>query len=300
MLNKDSLQRFIFDKAPVRGEFIHLDESYRTIINQHAYPPPIRRLLGEALCVATLLTAIIKFNGRLTVQFRGKGKLKLLLAQCDNRLQLRGLVKWEGDLSYEDLMESFNDGVLAIMLDSGSKKKSSYQGFVKWRGNSLVESIEAYFRESEQLATKLWLAIDDECAAGMLLQVLPTKDSQLQSIEHETMALHWERITRVTALITSHDLLYSTSTDMLRRLYPEEDIRLFESTPVSFRCTCSRARGEEAIAILGQKEAEDELRIHQVIVVTCDFCNSEYTYDRVDVAAIFAKKNGGATDNHLH
>src|SRR5580692_2373011 len=117
MKDNDSLQRFIFEQMPVRGEYIKLAHSYRTIINQHPYPPPIRKLLGEALCVAGLLSAIIKFDGRLTVQFRGKGKLKLLLAQCDNKFHMRGLVKWEGDLPYEDLMESFNDGVLVIMLD---------------------------------------------------------------------------------------------------------------------------------------------------------------------------------------
>src|SRR5262245_26316767 len=102
-INKDSLHRFIFENAPVRGEFIYLQTSFQDIITQHQYPPAIRQLLGEALSVAGLLSAIIKFNGRLTVQFRGKGKLKLLLAQCNNNFQMRGLAKWEGELTYEDL-----------------------------------------------------------------------------------------------------------------------------------------------------------------------------------------------------
>src|SRR5438093_10310945 len=122
MTNKDLLQRFIFDRLPIRGEFIHLQESYQTIINQHPYSQPIRKLLGEALCVAGLLSAIIKFNGRLTVQFRGKGKLKLLLAQCDHNFQMRGLVKYDSEMTYDDLMASFNEGVLVIMLDSGTNK----------------------------------------------------------------------------------------------------------------------------------------------------------------------------------
>src|SRR5690349_15331905 len=103
MKQPDLLQRFIFEKAPIRGEYIQLTESFKTIMAQHDYPQPIRRLLGEALCVAGLLCASIKYNGRLTVQFRGKGKLKFLLAQCNSHFHIRGLAKWEGDLSYEDL-----------------------------------------------------------------------------------------------------------------------------------------------------------------------------------------------------
>src|SRR3990167_6218006 len=146
-MTKDLLQRFIFENEPVRGEYVKLEESLQTILNQHNYPAAVRKLLGEALCAAALLSAIIKFTGRLTVQFRGKGKLKLLLAQCNDRYHLRGLAKYEGDLSYEELMSAFHDGVLVIMLDSGAKGQR-YQGVVKWQGDSLAASIEHYFRDS--------------------------------------------------------------------------------------------------------------------------------------------------------
>ncbi len=158
-MNQDILQRFIFENEPVRGEFVNLTESFQTIVTQHDYPPAVRQLLGEALCVAALLSAIIKFKGKLTVQFRGKGTLKLLLAQCNDKFQLRGLTKYDGDVSYEELIKSFQDGVLVIMLDSGVKGQR-YQGVVEWKGNSLAESIENYFHHSEQLATKIWLNVE--------------------------------------------------------------------------------------------------------------------------------------------
>src|SRR5580692_9179349 len=107
MSDQDYLQRFIFENAPVRGELIRLNKSFQTIMDQHAYPKAIRQLLGEALCIAGLLSAIIKFNGRLTVQFRGRGPLKMLLAQCDNHFHMRGLAKWDGELSYAELVNSF-------------------------------------------------------------------------------------------------------------------------------------------------------------------------------------------------
>ncbi len=297
MKKNDNLQRFIFETAPVRGEFIQLEETFQTIISQHDYPQAVQQLLGEALCVAGLLTAIIKFKGRLSVQFRGKGKLKMLLAQCDNNFSLRGLVQCDGDLSYHDLMESFNDGVLMIMLNS-DKSTQNYQGVVSWRGNSLVESIEGYFRESEQLVTKLWLAVDKQNAAGLLLQVMPGKERDVYGMEQDMISMQWARLTSATAQIQTTDMLNLGYENLLRKLYPQEDVRVFEPQPVAFRCTCTRKRGEDAILLLGKEEAEEELREKQVLVVTCDFCNKEYVFDKVDVAAIFAKR--GSTNADLH
>lgn len=285
MVENDNLQRFIFENAPVRGELIHLQKSFQTVINQHPYPPAIRQLLGEALCVAGLLSAIIKFEGRLTVQFRGKGKLKLLLAQCDNQFNVRGLAKWEGKLSYRDLMDSFNDGVLMIMLDSGAKNR--YQGIVSWRGNSLVESIEGYFQDSEQLATKIWLSVGETSAAGMLLQVVPGKERTTDSIDMDAAEPDWMRLTRQAGNLDLADMFVLDDQTLLTKLYPEEEIRLFDALPIQFSCTCSRKRSAEAISILGKEEAEDELKNNKTIVVTCDFCNKEYIFDRADVAKIF-------------
>lgn len=300
MIKNDNLQRFIFEKAPIRGEYIRLDESFQTILSQHDYPPAIQQLLGEALCVAALLTAIIKFNGRLSVQFQGKGKLKMLLAQCDNNFFLRGLVKWDGDLTYEDLMESFNDGVLSIMLNSSTNAKS-YQGIVSWRGNSLAQSIEGYFRDSEQLATRIWLSVDQQSAAGLLLQVMPSKESLSYDLEREAVELEWQHLTEAAAKVSKTDLLHLEHEDLLLKLYPDESIRVFNPQSIEFRCTCSRKRGEDAILVLGKEEADQELEAKQVLIVTCDFCNKEYTFDKVDVAAIFANRDRGSpTHADLH
>lgn len=295
----DKLQRFIFDKVPIRGEFIRLEESFQTIINQHEYPQPIRQLLGEALCVAGLLSAIIKFDGRLTVQFRGKGQLKLLLAQCNNQFKLRGLAKWDGELTYSSLMESFNEGVLVIMLDGGPNKPR-YQGIVAWRGNSLIESIEGYFKESEQLATKIWLSVNDTAAVGYLLQVVPQSPSNLISLEKEVIEPHWNHIQQLSRGLHSVDMLNMDFEKMLTQLYPEEEIRLFPPVDVEFGCTCSRKRGADAIQILGKEEAEEELRDKQVIVVTCDFCNKQYVFDRVDVAKIFDGDGNPGSSTSFH
>lgn len=289
MRKPDSLQRFIFENAPVRGEFVHLQESLQTILNQHPYPPAVRKLLSEALCAAALLSAVIKFEGRLSIQFRGKGGMKLLLAQCNNHFQLRGLAKYDADVSYDDLLASFNEGEMAIMLDSGPKNRR-YEGVVAWRGNSLAESIEGYFRESEQLPTRIWLVSDQYTAAGFLLQAMPGED-RTDDEHHGLMA---------QTTIDNDELLSLDVESILKKHYGEHDIRLFNSTDISFKCTCSRESGENAIAVIGREEAEEELKDKNTIVVTCDFCNTEYFFDRVDVATIFESKDKLPPNTNLH
>jgi molecular chaperone Hsp33 len=293
MFKKDTLQRFIFENTPVRGEFIRISESFQTIVNQHDYPPVLRKLLGEALCAAGLLSAVIKFTGRLTIQFRGKGKLKLLLVQCDNHFRLRGLIKWDGEMTHEILMESFNEGVLAIMLDAGPNK-GRYQGVVNWRGNSLAESIEGYFKDSEQLATKLWLAVDETSAAGYLLQAVPASDKGASD------PAELERVVQLTKTLLPVDLLRLDYESILGMLYREDEIRIFPHVEVAFGCTCSRKRSADAILLLGKKEAEEEIKDKNSMVVTCDFCNKEYVFDRVEVMKIFEGNLPPPKDIHLH
>lgn len=298
MAYKDLLQRFIFENIPVRGEFIHLDDSYQTIVNQHPYPPALRSLLGEALCVAGLLSAIIKFEGRLTIQFRGTGKLKLLLAQSDNQFNLRGLAKWEGEMSEAELTEALQEGILAVMIDSGPGKQ--YQGMVAWRGNSLTESIEGYFKDSEQLPTKIWLAVDEKSAAGFLLQIVPAADKNLIAMEQAAIHPHLDYLTNLSKEINDIDLLYIDYQEFLKNFYPNEEIRIFPDVPVAFGCTCSRSKSEDAIYLLGKEEAEEEIRNKNSLVVTCDFCNQEYVFDKVDVAEIFERKSRPADPSQLH
>lgn len=295
MIKKDLLHRFIFEKAPIRGEFIHLEQTFQTIIAQHNYPASLKRLLGEALAVAGLLSAIIKFDGKLTVQFRGKGKLKLLLAQCDSQFNMRALVKWDEDLTYSDLMGAFQDGTLSIILDPGLNK-NRYQGIVAWRGNSLTESIEGYFRESEQLATKIWLAVDEVSAVGFLLQATPVPEKDQSPLEKTSIQSHWELITNLSGKLSADLLLHTDYEDLLEKFYPDEEIRIFAPVAVMFDCSCSRKRGEDAILLLGRKEAEEELAQHQNIAVTCDFCNKEYIFSRHEVEEIFAKDENPSTD----
>ncbi len=287
MVEKDTLRRFIFENAPLRGEYVHLDDAYQTIMNQHTYSEPVKQLLGEALAAAALLSATIKIDGRLILQFRGSGKLKLLLVDCDNKLNMRALVQTTEDLSYDELMASFRQGILGIILESGPDR-TPYQGIVEWQGSTLAESIEGYFQSSEQLATKIWLSTDHHSAAGLLLQVVPGSEKQTaDGLAGDMMQVNWDRITKIMNIFEPKSLLDHGCQELIEGIFPEDDVRLFEAEPAAFKCTCSRQRGVNAIELLGQQEAEEELKLNHVIIVTCDFCNTNYEFNHSDVANIF-------------
>ncbi|MBV8803144.1 MAG: Hsp33 family molecular chaperone HslO [Gammaproteobacteria bacterium] len=287
MNDKDMLQKFLFEQAAVRGEVVHLHETIQTILQQHSYPKILQELLSEALVLASLLTASIKFKGRLTIQFQGTGKIKLLLVQSNTDLKLRGLIQWNGEINSDDMLLELKKGTLAIIVDPDDNVSGRYQGIVAFEGNSLTQSIEAYFKYSEQLPTRLWVTIKNNHAAGLLLQVLPEEKQDKDNDD-------WTRLIYLTETIKPDELLTLENRNLLYRLFSEEDIRLFEPIPVSFSCTCSVQRGENAILMLGQEEAELELIEKQKIVVTCEFCNKEYIFGRVEVDAIF-KNNGKHT-----
>jgi molecular chaperone Hsp33 len=299
MKNQDKLQRFLFENISVRGEIVHLEDTFQQIILQHEYPPLIKRILGEALVLVSLLTGIIKFSGRLTLQFQNKSGLKLLLAQSNQDFHLRALAQWDGELDEDELLADLKQGILMIMMDPDSSTQR-YQGIVAWRGNSLVESIEGYFQDSEQLLTRIWLAVDETKAAGMLLQVMPPQESKERDVDATTLEHDWEHLVHLTNTITSKELLELDTKTLLHRLFVEEDIRMFEPSDVIFKCTCSAQRGENAILLLGEADAEEELQEKQVIVVKCDFCSKEFIFDRVDVANIFHKGGTPPSSTQIH
>jgi molecular chaperone Hsp33 len=161
--------------------------------------------------------------------------------------------------------------------------KQPYQGVVSVQGESIADTLETYFAQSEQLATKIWLYANEHNVAGLFLQQLPSDTSAKQVAEED-----WSRISQLAATITDDELLTLEVETLLHRLFHEEQVRLFEPTVLQFACTCSRERVAETISMLGQQEAEDILDAEGGIEVACEFCNEHYHFDKVDVAEIFS------------
>lgn len=275
----DSLERFVFEYAPIQGRIVHLDATWRAVLERRAYPDPVRDLLGELMAASALLTATLKFDGRMVMQVKGDGPVKLLVVECSSERAMRAVAQWNGDVPTGTPSELLGNGQLVITIDPLNGKER-YQGVVELEGDSIAHILEGYFARSEQLATRLWLAADGEKAAGMLLQRLPDQESPDQDA--------WERATHLGSTLTREELLALAAKDILHRLYHEEDIRLFQRVPVSFRCTCSRSRVEGALRMLGDAEVRSILLEKGKVDVDCEFCGNHYEFDAVEVEQLFA------------
>jgi molecular chaperone Hsp33 len=275
----DSLHRFLLESTNVRGEWVHLDAAWRALLERYEYPQPVRDLLGQALAAVALLSATIKFDGSLILQVTGNGPLNLLVVQASGRGTVRGLARWQSEVPDAGLTAQFGDGRMVMTIDPG-EGRDRYQGVVPLEGESLAEALEGYFTRSEQLPTRLWLAADGRRAAGLLLQALPGEQRDPDA---------FNRATVLAGTLRPEELLEWPVETLLHRLYHEEDVRLLEGSPVSFRCPCSRERVADMLRNLGRAELESVLAEEGVIEVRCEFCNAGYRFDAVDAEQLFTQ-----------
>ncbi len=276
----DSRQRFIFEDAPVRGEIVRLNATWQAVLERHPYPRQLQTLLGELMAATALLSATIKFNGSLIVQLQGEGPLHLVVVECTSDNTMRATAKWQGELisgSFTELLGGKGRFVITIVPEEG---KQNYQGTVELSGNSIAEVLEHYMMRSEQLDTRFWLIADSQHAVGLLLQKLPS--ATLEDTDD------WERIRLLTATVEPHELLNVPTETLLHRLYSQEDVRLFEARPISFRCSCSRERVVAMLRMLGHAEVKTILQERDKVEVHCEFCNRNYQFDSVDAEQVFA------------
>jgi molecular chaperone Hsp33 len=287
----DSLKRFLFEHAGIRGEIVHLDATWRAVLERRDYPPALRTILGESMVAAALMSATLKFAGRLIMQIQGRGPLNLLVVECTNNQTMRAMAQWSNDIPTGPLSLIAEDARLAITLDPTTGRER-YQSMVELSGQTISEALENYFHHSEQLETRLWATAGNTCAAGMLLQHLPLD----KGIDEEA----WARAICLGGTITSKELLTLSAQDIIHRLYHEEDVRVFDSTPVGFRCSCSRDRVVGALRMLGPDEVESIVDEKGFVSVDCEFCNHHYTFDSVDARQLFASHIIPVTPSRVH
>jgi molecular chaperone Hsp33 len=205
----------------------------------------------------------------------GDGPLRLLLAQCDHHLHLRATARYDQDLPAEQL--DFGDNGRLLLALEGQKPGERYQGVVPLTGDDLAGAIEHYFTQSEQLPARLLLAGDAHAVVGLLLQRMPGDSPDEDA---------WNRCNHLLDTLSSAELLQWPVETLLRRVFAEETIRLFDPTPVSFRCRCSREGVAAMLRQLGEAELQDILREQGGVTVTCEFCGRDYGFDAVDVGQL--------------
>ena len=278
----DTLQRFLFEHASIRGEIAHLGETYKTIIHQHHYPLAVKTLLGEALIACVLLAGSIKFEGEISLQFHGDKRLPLILVQCDNDLNIRGFAKFqEQDQEQQpiDYGNAFIAGKMVLIINQ-YQQTQSYQSVVPIHSMSMADNLMHYFAQSEQLSTRVWLAVGEESAAGMLLQLMPGQNT----MQREQF---WEYAVHLGQTISDQELLSLDNATILHRLYHETEIRLYNARKIAFRCRCTAEKMKQVLSVLGEQDIKQLLKEKGQIDVSCDFCNQHYAFDAIDVELLF-------------
>ena len=293
----DTLQRFIFENAAVRGELVEISETWQQIQARKDYPAPVKILLGELLAAAALLTANLKFNGMMALQMHGDGPVKLLVIECDSGLRMRATAKLAENAvipegaGLSQLVNLHGNGRFVITLDPADKLPGQhpYQGIVPLDGDSVTVAIENYMLRSEQLDTKLWLAADDKVARGLLLQKLPREGGTGIQTADDLEA--WNHTVILASTVRTEELLSTDINTLLRRLFWEETIRVFEPAHPTFHCSCSREKVGNMLILLGKPEIDGALADLGKLAINCDFCGQYYEFDSVDCAQLFATDN---------
>ncbi|PHV10774.1 Hsp33 family molecular chaperone HslO [Chitinimonas sp. BJB300] len=282
-MSQDTLQRFLFDTAPVRGEVVRLSATTSEVLKRREYPQVIQKLINELMAASALMTAMLKFEGSLIMQLHGKGRLKLVVIECESDLTMRATARWDeeaGELPNVSLVELLGEGRFVITLDP-TDGGQTYQGVVGLSGNSVAAIIEHYMQSSEQLDTRLWLSSENGVAAGMMLQKLPAGHGDPNA---------WQHLTALAETITPHELSSLPPQELLYRLFHQESVRVMAEEHPRFGCRCSRERVGSMLKMVGREEAESVLAERGSVEVDCDFCNQHYSFDAVDIAQLFSSE----------
>ncbi len=277
LLTKDCVHRFILKNLHVRGQWVQLNRAYQAIQAIHPYPLRVSMLIGEALAASALISSTLKYEGKTTLQIEGPGPIKLLLAQCNHLLQLRGLAKWDESIDLHSDTELFAEAQCLISITQ-SASQETYSGIVALEQENLALCLAHYFEQSEQLPTKFYFASTHENIVGLMLQTLPDEEMT------EDM---WQHVTCLADTLTQPELLTVPPIELTHRLFHGEDTQWFMPQAVEFKCSCSPQKSEQAILTLGEKEAMDIFNTTQSLVVNCEFCNQSYEFDPIDVYQIF-------------
>ena len=287
----DQVRRFIVENQPVRGHWVRLDSAWRELCAHTDYPQPVRELLGQAVAASVLFAATLKFSGTLTLQLQGDGAVNLLVAQCTHDYRLRAVARFDpdrvADIDPQD-RDAFRKlvgttGRVAVTVEA-DERSSRYQGIVPLLGDSLADSLEAYFASSEQLPTRLILAADDERGAGFLVQKVPGAANADESDIEAT----WKDAQKGIEKLSSDDLLNRPVEEQLERGFADHDMRLFRGAPVQFECRCNQARVSGLLRALGADEVKDILQEQGSVTVTCEFCHRPYRFGPSDIEALFS------------
>jgi molecular chaperone Hsp33 len=292
----DLAAAFQIEGWPVRGRIVRLGPTIDAILSAHAYPEPVAALLGEACALAALVGSSLKFEGRLIVQAQGDGPVRFVVADYDTDGRMRGYCRFD-PAEVEAASQGFarpgarsllGQGVFVMTLDRGPDFERT-QGITPIEGESLSLAAEHYFQQSEQVPTRVHLAVGsvvtDEGvswrAGGALIQLIAGDDARGSTEEA------WDRSRALFQTLADDELLDPTITPetLLFRLFHEDGVRLEDARALVAQCRCSRARIAGVLTSFDPAERADMVEPDGKIRVTCEYCATVYELEPAEIGA---------------
>ncbi|WP_265949928.1 Hsp33 family molecular chaperone HslO [Dechloromonas sp. A34] len=286
------VRRFLFEGLDIRGAIVHLGDAWQQMQVDRDYQPTVAQLLGETAAVTALIAGQLKQPGRLTLQLRGNGPIQLLVMDCNEQLQMRGMARSNPVVlpaPVQDLLGAAQGGQLMMSLDMPDARQP-YQSFVPMVGDSIAAIFEHYLEQSEQQPSRLFATAAPKVAACLFLQKMPEADQRDPD--------GWQRISQLASTVKPSELLELDAESLLTRLFHEDmaehGIRLYDPLPVVYHCPQDWTKVRDMIRSLGREDAEIILAEHGEILIKDDICNHEYRFSAADVAALFDASTGKA------
>jgi molecular chaperone Hsp33 len=315
----DRVLPFAVEGLDVRGRVVRLGPALDRILSRHAYPPPVARVVGEAAALTVLLGSALKFDGRFQLQTRSDGVIDMIVVDFDAPDRLRACARFDADrlaamgtAGTLGTGELIGHGHLAFTIDQGADM-SRYQGVVALEGEDLEAAAHQYFRQSEQIPTRIRLAVGEALtsadgetrmrfrAGGLMVQFLPQSPERMRQGDlapgdvpegHEGSAGDafeddaWVEAKLLADTTEDHELLDPTlpSERLLVRLFHERGVRVFETQSVREECRCSRERIIAMLRSFSSQDRADMIGDNGRIGITCEFCSRHYEVDPAELS----------------
>ena len=308
----DSVLPFQLDASDMRGRVARLDGVLNDILKQHEYPLPVEALVAEMALLTALVGQTIKLRWKLSLQVQSKGAVRMIATdyfapQEDGRsAHIRAYASFDPErLTDGPAFDQVGEGYFAILIDQG-EGTAPYQGITPLTGSSLSACAEAYFAQSEQLPTRFSLSFGKSTepgsgsswrAGGIMLQHMPKASPFVASGEGGGRILtasdlvdgeegeNWSRVNILLDSVEDLELVGPSvsSTDLLVRLFHEEEPRVFDAQAVRFGCTCSEERVRQSLSIYSARDIEKMTTEQGRVTADCQFCGAHYDLDPATV-----------------
>ncbi|MBV2234799.1 MAG: Hsp33 family molecular chaperone HslO [Sterolibacterium sp.] len=275
--------RFIFEDLDVCGAIVQLTETWQQMCAERGYAPLAMALLGEMAAVAAVVGSNLKVPGRVTFQTRGDGPLSLLVVDCEQnagQLLLRGMARHADSLAAAPPCELLGDGNLLFSLQTADTRQP-YQSHVLLDGDSIAHIFEQFMSQSAQQPTRFWLFADEQQAAGLFLQVMPARE-HAEAVDPDG----WHRVQQLAATIKRQELQLP-ATQLLERLFVEDNLRVFPPLPVHYHCPRDEDKVRSMLVTLGHEEVAAILAEQGEIIIRDEICNHEYRFGAGIIEELF-------------